>query len=186
MLPKRITKTPDGMKVCGKCQRELPKNNDFFDHASDREDGFRNHCKQCRRERRAVQQVKDTAELLNTLDLAVVRNLAESRPGGSIVPHAAEIYQSVMALMGGVQGFAMHWAGQYIAAKPGSQTRERMLAGMLKLSQALSDANKVTMPAEMLSEQELSAAIAQDELRIRQEERSRIVQGQFTDVSEAG
>jgi hypothetical protein len=79
---------------------------------------------------------------MKTLDMSVMANLADARPGGSTVPHAAEIYQCAMALMGGVQGYAMHYVGNLMAAKPGSQTRERMLTGLMKLGQRSATATR--------------------------------------------
>lgn len=175
-LPKRITNTPPGMKMCGKCRKELPKNRDFFDRDNSKEDGFKSWCKQCRKERHELAQAKHAAELMKQLDMAVVLNLAQAKPGGTCVPHATEIYQSVMAIMGGVQGFAMHWAGTYTAAQPGSQTRERMLGGMLKLSQAVSDSNKVQMPAEMLTDEDLNEEVK------RREERMKVIPAEFTEI----
>lgn len=167
-LPKRITNVPaSGMKVCGHCQKEFPKNKDWFDRDSCKEDGFKNWCKKCRQERRNKQQLVEAASLMQKLDLSVVSNLSNSRPGGTDVPHAAEIYQNVMALFGGVQGFAMHWMGTFISAKPGSQTRERMLTGMQKLSQAVSDSNKVSMPSDLMSDEDLDKVMKEREARMR-------------------
>src|SRR5690606_13712783 len=122
-----------------------------------------------------AKQLKEAAEVLDKLDLATVMQLANAKPGGTAIPHAAEIYQNVMALLGGVQGFAMHYVGNLVAAKPGSQTRERMLTGMVKLSQAVSDQNKVAMPTELMDDEQLAKAIEEREQRLR------IVPAEITD-----
>ena len=173
-----ISERPDvGEKRCGKCQKDFPRTTDFFDKDSSKHGGFRNWCKKCRKEKQEFMQAHAAAELLKKLDLTVISNLADSKPGGSNIPHAAEIYQNVMALMGGAQGFAMHWAGTFIASQPGSQTRERMLAGMQKLSQAVSDSNKVQMPSELMSDADLQAEIE------RREQQMKVVDATVTDAT---
>jgi thiol-disulfide isomerase/thioredoxin len=179
VTPRQIARTPTGLKVCGKCQKELPKSTDFFDRDQGKEDGFKNWCKACRSERRTLAEAQKAAEIMKTLDMSVVANLAEAKPGGSTVPHAAEIYQCAMALMGGVQGFAMHYVGNLMAAKPGSQTRERMLTGLVKLGTAVSDSNKVQMPTELMSDDEFEKEFQ------RREERLRVIPVEPTNAREA-
>lgn len=168
--PKQLAKTPTGTKVCGKCQKELPKNSDFFDKDQSKDDGFKKWCKSCRKERREVADMQQKISLVETLDSAVLKNLVDARPGGSITPHQLEFYQCINALFGGVQGAAMHWMATFVASKPGSQTRERLLGQYAKLMQSCSADSKVSPPAEMMTDEELQAAINRDEERIRRNE----------------
>lgn len=178
MTPRQLAKIPTGMKVCGKCQRELPKNTDFFARDQEKEDGFKSWCKVCRKESRDLAKAKEAAEVLKTLDMGILRNLAEAKPGGTTVPHVAEIYQNVMALLGGVQGFSMHLVANLHAAPPGGQIRQRILHDVLKMGEAVSDSNKVSMPAELMSDDDLETEIK------RREDRMKIVSGKFTEVTD--
>lgn len=166
----RKFRNPDvapGMKICGKCQQELPKNTDHFDRDSSKPSGFKGWCKKCRAERRAMTQAKEAAQMLEKLDLAIVANLAEAKPGGSCIPHQAEVYQNIMALMGGAQGLAMHFVSTYIAAKPGSMTRERMLGQINKMGASLSESAKVSPPTELMSDEEIEARLKESDERLK-------------------
>lgn len=156
----------EGMKFCGRCQREFPANGDFFDADQTKPDGLKGWCKPCRKERRELKKAKQAAELLETLDKAMLANVAASRPGGAAMPHAAELYQDVMAMFGGSRGYAMHLGATFIAAAPGSQTRQRILADVMKLGQNVSDDKKIDMPTELLSDEDLEKRLAENEKRL--------------------
>ena len=168
------------MKCCGKCGYELPKNSDNFDKDSSKSDGFKNWCKKCREEKRKMARLDNAAAVLETLDKSMIAAITTQKPGGTNIPHQAEMYQVLMSMMGGVQGWAMHWLAQYTASAPGSQTRERMLGQMQKMAAAVSDSNKVQMPADLMSDEDLDAEIK------KREERMRVVPAIFTDAKEAG
>jgi hypothetical protein len=156
-------RTPEGMKVCGHCCLEKPANDDHFDVDQSKPDGFRNWCKECRKKKQDMKRLKNAADVIETLDKELLRNLAKSKNGGSNVPHIAQLCEAIVHILGGHQGVAQHWASNMIAAKPGSQTRERMLTGLLKQLAVLSDSNKVSMPAELMSDEDLEAEIARRE-----------------------
>jgi hypothetical protein len=158
------------MKICGHCQKELPKNTDWFDRDQSKEDGFKNWCKACRKERRELARLQEAASIIDTLDKVVVANLANARPGGSDTPHQLEFFQYATMILGGVQGAVQFWAANMIAAKPGSQTRERAMGQYLKLMESCSGDGKVSPPPELMSEEDLKAAIARDEERMRRNE----------------
>jgi hypothetical protein len=153
-------RTPEGMKVCGHCCLEKPANDDHFDHDQSKPDGFRNWCKECRKKKADLKRLKNAADVIETLDKELLRNLAKSKNGGSNVPHIAQLCEAIVHILGGHQGVAQHWASNMIAAKPGSQTRERMLTGLLKQLAVLSDSNKVSMPAELMSDEDIDKELA--------------------------
>jgi hypothetical protein len=156
-------RTPEGMKVCGHCCLEKPANDDHFDVDQSKPDGFRNWCKECRKKKQDMKRLKNAADVIETLDKELLRNLTKSKNGGSNVPHIAQLCEAIVHILGGHQGVAQHWASNMIAAKPGSQTRERMLTGLIKQLAVLSDSNKVSMPAELMSDEDLEAEIARRE-----------------------
>ena len=167
--------TPAGLKCCTRCNHEYPATDEHYDVDNSKPDGFKTHCKKCRNDRLKDMRLERAAGVLETLDKSMMEALTQARPGGSNVPHQAEMYQVLMSMMGGVQGWGMHWMAQYLASAPGSQTRERMLGQMQKMAAAVSDSNKVAMPAEMMSDEDLDI-----ELRKR-EDRMRVIHAEFTD-----
>jgi hypothetical protein len=156
-------RTPEGMKVCGHCCLEKPANDDHFDVDQSKPDGFRNWCKECRKNKNELKRLKAAADVIDTLDKELLRNLSQAKAGGSNVPHIAQICEAITHILGGHQGVAQHWVSNMLAAKPGSQTRERMLTGYIKQIAVLSDSNKVSMPAELMSDEDLEAEIARRE-----------------------
>lgn len=159
-------RTPEGMKVCGHCCEELPANDDFFDKDGSKEDGLRNWCKKCRKNKQEMKRLKNAANVIDAIDKELLKGLTQSKNGGSNVPHLAQLCEAIVQILGGHQGVAQHWASTLLAAKPGSQTRERMLSGLVKMVGALSDSNKVSMPAELMSDDDLNNAIAEREARL--------------------
>jgi hypothetical protein len=153
-------RTPEGMKVCGHCCLEKPANDDHFDVDQSKPDGFRNWCKECRKNKQELKRLKAAADVIDTLDKELLRNLSQAKAGGSNVPHIAQICEAITQILGGHQGIAQHWASTMLAAKPGSQTRERMLGGLLKAITTLSDSNKVSMPAELMSDEDIDKELA--------------------------
>lgn len=163
----KLMRPDPGMKQCGKCGIEKPMNADHFDKDSSKYSGFKTWCKACRAEKKQALKLEGVAAVLQSMDQSVVKSLAESAAGGTNIPHAAEIYQHIMAHLGGVQGFAMHFAGNIIAAQPGGQIRERMLTNLMKLGQAVSDDNKVAMPFELMSTEDLNKELERREGNMR-------------------
>lgn len=171
MARKRYDVPAEGMRFCqGACRRELPASEDFFDRDASKPGGFKLACKKCRKERRELEKLRQASDVLAVLDRSVLANISETRPGGSVTPHQLEFYQILTGLFGGAQGAAMNWMANYIAAPAGSQTRERMLGQYTRLMEACSSDSKVSPPAEMMSDDELNAAIKRDEERMRRNE----------------
>jgi hypothetical protein len=153
------------MKSCGHCCKELPANEDFFDRDQSKPDGLRNWCKECRKNKGEINRLKAAAEVIDALDKSILTNLAQSKSGGSNVPHVAQLCEAYVSILGGVNGVAQHFAGTFLAAKPGSQTRERMLTGLQKMIIVLSDSNKVSMPDDYMSDDDFEKAMAERDAR---------------------
>lgn len=160
-------KTPEGMKVCGHCCLEKPANDDHFDVDRSKNDGFRNWCKECRKNKSELKRLSNAANVIEAIDKELLKGLTQSKNGGSNVPHLAQLCEAYVQILGGHQGVAQHWAATLLAAKPGSQTRERMLTGLQKMIASLSDSNKVSMPVELMSDEEVDKALAEREAKMR-------------------
>jgi hypothetical protein len=161
-------------KRCHRCELEQPL--ERFDRDATKPDGYRSVCKSCRCHIAEAKRLEQAADMLKALDLGLVRALANSKPGGTDVPHLAEIYQSIIHLLGGVQGLAQQYVATYIASKPGSQTRERLLGQVVKMGEVVSDSKKVEMPVELMSDQDLEREIENRAKRLN------IVPGEATEV----
>ena len=153
-------KTPVGMKVCGHCLNEFPANQDYFDRDMSKPDLLRNWCKECRKNKQEMKRLNDAATVIEAMDKELLRGLTQSKNGGSNVPHIAQLCEAIVQILGGHQGVAQHFVATMLAAKPGSQTRERMLSAVIKTITALSDSNKVSMPAELMSDEDLDKELA--------------------------
>lgn len=156
---------PDIKKCRGPCQLERPRAE--FDDDNGKADGKKGWCKECRKERALAKKENQFREVLENMDLSLLESLANARPGGTNLPHHFQVLESITALFGGVQGFAMYWNATFLAAPPGSQTRERMLTKMLGAYQAASDDGKVSKPRELMSKEELEASVQERLKRLR-------------------
>lgn len=166
--PETFGRTPPGLFVCeGRCGRELPQSADFFDRDSGRQSGFKGVCKECRAADRQMAKLDEMSDKLGKLDDLLSTTLEHADVGGTNVPHIAQIYEEAMGLFGGVKGFALHLLGTYIAAKPGGQTRERILSNLMKIGQAISDEGKLSMPVELMSDDDLNAELAKEGIRLK-------------------
>ena len=160
---------PPLTKRCtGKCGKELPIH--AFHVASD---GRRHtHCKACRAlaERKRRKKSKDAR--LDKVEANAVDVFCQvARLGGSNVPHSAELVETIMEYMGGVNGFSNLFLKQYYDSPPGGAHRTRMLETIARLvtnNTALGGAKK---PLSMWSEDEL-----EDELKQRLMETAYIIQ----------
>ena len=144
-------------KLCRRC--DTFKNLSSFDRDADKPDGYKEACKTCRAEANQAQRLREATEVLKSLEKSVISNLANSKPGGPDVPHVAEIYESAINLLGGVHGLTQQLVATYLAAPPGSQTRERILGQLIKIGMVISDSKKVEMPVELMSDQDLEREI---------------------------
>lgn len=163
-------------KSCARCAEELPI--EAFDRDASKPDGYKSHCKKCRAAALESRRLQQAGQVLQELQNGLIRNLAHSKPGGPDLPHIAEVCQSIIHLFGGVDGMAQQFLANYIAAKPGSLTRERMLSNLMKMNAVVSDSKKVEMPVELMSDQDLQAEIEERKKRL-------MVEGECTIVEDA-
>lgn len=144
-------------KHCKRCDefKEIAS----FDRDATKEDGYKAVCKPCRAEVQKAKRLGDSIDVLRQLEKNVITGLANSKPGGTDVPHVAEIYESAIGMLGGVHGLVQQMWATYLAAQPGSQTRERLLGQIIKIGMVISDSKKVEMPVELMSDQDLQREI---------------------------
>lgn len=166
--PETFGREPPGMTACeGRCGRELPQSEDFFDKDSSRASGFRSICKECRAADRQMAKLDEQSKTIAKLDRYLEDAMEDACPGGTNLPHIAEIYQETVSLFGGVRGVALHLVGNFMAAKPGGQVRQRILDSLLRLSESISGEGKLAPPVELMSDEDLDRELEQHKLPFR-------------------
>lgn len=151
------------LKACaGTCGLtcELPQAPDFFDVDQGNPDGFKKVCKQCRKERRQMLKVKSHREKRARVDSLIAKLIDRAQFGGSDVPHIAEVYAKIVALMGGSNGFAMAFLDTYIYAERGGAVRQRLLNQLGNMGTAVTATGAAEIPNELLSPEELDKKIS--------------------------
>lgn len=161
----------NGNKVCPKCGDTLPLAE--FDVDRSKPDGHKSWCKTCRatselekNNQKIVRNQDAMQELFARIDGEALLSLSIAVSGGTNVPHQIQALEEIIALFGGVKGFALHFVATYQAAAPGSATRERMLLKLLTAIQVASEGGGVSKPRELMSDEELEAAAREHALRI--------------------
>lgn len=165
VLRARSGKNPDRKQCRGPCQQELPR--EAFDVDSGKPDGLKSWCKQCRQAKRKHAAGVSLGDFLARVDDRVLASLRGTQPGGTNLPHQVQALEAILALFGGIQGFAMYYTANCLAAPPGSQTRERALSKVIGMIEACSDSGKVSKPRELLTDEELDALIDERAARLR-------------------
>ena len=146
----------DETKPCSKCQEYLPKTASYFDRDNHAADGFRDICKQCRAENKQLEENKEIAERVDRLDEATAKVLDIILSDNyTPLPHVGEVYQSLIGVFGGAQGYAQHFMANYLMAKPGSSTRQKQLDTILRMSMKATELGAAKKPLEMMTEEEL-------------------------------
>lgn len=148
-------------QVCRRCDRRKPLNSDYFDRDMDKESGFRTVCKQCRKEIREGEEEPPTLSLQDSSDLND-RNVLEavkelSRVGGdpNNLPHIATVLENLMRAFGGIEGFSRHVALNYLASRPGSMARNKILQSIMSMAVKVSESGATKPPLDLMDEADL-------------------------------
>lgn len=143
---------PKGLKWCTNCGQQKPL--DQFHKDAARVDGHRDHCTDCRRELRREESIKGT--VLEDMEDQAMETLGQlSGRGGSVVPHATEALESVLRPFGGMEGYGKWLFATFLAARPGSAVRERLLTKILDLIQYVSAAGDSEQPINEMEDGDL-------------------------------
>jgi hypothetical protein len=165
------------MKACVKCKQSLPETS--FHSASDGR--LHPQCKKCRSDYERKRRKKKKNERLDAIEQDAVDIFCRTaRVGGSNIPHSAELVETILEYMGGVQGFSNLFMKQYYDSPPGGAHRTKMLETMVRLVSANTAMGGAKKPLTMWSEDEL-----EDELRQRLMETALTLKALPVEVSEA-
>lgn len=169
---------------CTACGKLKPLTVEFWNRDDTKSEGFREMCKVCRAKRRRDSQSKQALtegeQALSVVDrdAAILLNtIIESKQGlpTSTLPHIATMFEKLMEVFGGAEGFAQHFMHNFLMAAPGSQQRQRMMDSMMRLGIKTTEAGSAKIPLELLSEDDLEREIAK-----RMESRKQLIDGRVT------
>lgn len=126
-----------GMKFCTNCgdKKELSQ----FHRDKTRPDGYKDHCAKCRIELSNQLAIASAAPLREMEEQGYAALSAMQHSGGSYNPHISEALEEVLAPFGGMKGFSKWYFANFLAAKPGSAVRERMLLRIADMIDKVTD-----------------------------------------------
>lgn len=166
-------------RICDTCNNEMPVRDGtkiIFAKDRSRPSGYESTCCYCKKVKTKI--VRDSIESnqakIDKLHLDVLkkkrREYAEKltkdafQPGG--VPNIAEVMETMLGYFGGIEMLGLQQAALFLSAKPGSTTRQRVLAMMNNTSTKVSQLGYAKKPLHMLSDEELEQAIAESRKRL--------------------
>lgn len=160
----------DNVQQCRICEETKPLTSDYWHKDSYSSNGFQNACKICRSQEKVFEKDRQTKEVLKKLDKTIVDALVGSRGvKASKLPSSSDVYEQIMKAFGGPANFAQHLAATFVAAKPGSAIREKILRGIVTLSCKVTADGMADRPVDRMTDEE----IRENLLKIfRNEERS--------------
>ena len=147
-------------KTCGSCSQEMPVSE--FEKKPRSPDGLASVCKHCGKlKKKAVNEhVRRTAKEIDRVMLDAVGRLAREAPeSDGDVPNIGETMECVVQAFGGPQGIALQMAATYLIAEPGSATRQRILADLLRNNAKATELGYGKTPVEMLTDEALDKFI---------------------------
>ena len=156
-------------KCCSACRDVFPLTESHFHRDSHSPDGFRDECIQCRAEKRKKKDDEAIDERLKMLDKAALNMLGHvAVKDYSKLPHIGEVFECLMRVFGGAQGYAEHFLGTYLTAGPGSQQRVKLLNVMAMMANQVTQSGAAKVPKEYLSDEDIDREIKEGFLRIAQ------------------
>jgi hypothetical protein len=162
-----IVDTPEGFFECVKCCRELPHTAQYFDRDEDKPSGLKNTCKECRAHERMAKETAEAQKVVKKLDKLSIELIEKASHKDMVnVPHVATMLEELMAVYGGAEGFAKQYMANYLATRPGSQIRARMLDGILNLTKEVTRSGSADLPLDRLEDSEVDGVVDSIERRL--------------------
>jgi hypothetical protein len=153
--PKDTSDVPDTAQACVRCSHVRPLTEDWWDRDAEKATGFKTTCKGCRKEQRMMKRQHNLRHISKKQGTTVGKALAQMDDGGSNCPHSAELMEKVVSLLGGVNGFAKILVAELFSAPPGSQMRQRALAGLLKLTTDVTASGAAKVPKHLMDDEDI-------------------------------
>lgn len=144
-------------KWCTNCGKQKAIGD--FDKDRTRPDGYKDTCKSCRADLRKRQQIAEEDPEIEKMEMDARDVLSTLTEGGSITPKSEELVESLMKPWGGSDGFAKYMFSTYLAAKPGSPTRERILSRIMDAVERHNTREQSTGSLEDMDTQSVNAVL---------------------------
>lgn len=153
-------------RTCSICGNEYPLDKEHFRwRVQDGKGYFTGECRACisKEKKKAALRAKSRQKAaLDKIEAAGVDLFcASTLPGGSNIPHTAELVERVFQYFGGVGGFSSVLVKQYFDSPPGGTARNRLLETMCRLVTKNVDSGGAKKPLQLWSEEELEQELAQ-------------------------
>lgn len=154
------------LQRCVVCEREYALTNRYWHLDSNTDTGFKTICKECRKTVNNEELAKDVQRMVTDIDagaLALLNSMirSDARTRSSRIPHANELYEALMGAFGGTLGFAHHCMANYLASKPGSTVRSRMITQIINLGLECTKAGATSKAVSELTDEELEKEMAE-------------------------
>jgi hypothetical protein len=153
-------------KWCTNCGKQ--KSIGEFDRDRTKTDGHKDTCKPCRADLRKLERINEEDPEIDKMEQDARDVLATLTDGGSITPKSEEFVESIMKPWGGSDGFAKYMFSTYLAAKPGSPTRERILSRIMDVVERHNNREQQSGSLEDMDTQSVNAVLIEAMKRFQQ------------------
>lgn len=170
----------EGVKSCSTCERPFPLHPHFWHRDPSSDDGFRNECKVCRKQKTDAGKEEDEQkdELVSAkkdFDKRFLKFVEEipTVPEVDAVPHSTLLYERMVHYFGGADGIARHLSMVYLSGSPA--IRSRILGLIVNLGVQASEDGHARLPVELLDTADLEREL---------QKRLTVIQPKITDPEE--
>lgn len=158
---------------CKRCSRKLPLTTEYWQLDATKKLGFCKPCKECRSKYErdtdtgammiAGYTVEEAEEKLNAMNRKFCEFILKvpEDPWKGTLDGAEEVYHQILRYAGGPDGIAKMLMAQYIASKPGSMVRQKVLNEIIALSKKVTEMHLTETPLDKMSDDELQAKLKQ-------------------------
>lgn len=151
---------------CNGCKAYKPLTPEHFHRNRSKQSGFHDYCRECRsqkKEERAQERdsVMAVVQELEQADLKMLQRIANSPDPvePTTLPHVSTVLEHVMTMFGGSEGYARCVMAEFLASKPGSTQRQKLLDMVLRLTSKVTDSGAARVPLKHLSDEDLNREI---------------------------
>lgn len=149
------------------------------------------HCVAKRRSRKKAEENERRKSVMQKTEEQILDTFCkEAKRGGSKIPHSAELLESCMDLVGGVNGLSALLMKQLFESKPGGAMRSKALEMLTRLVQTNTEVGGNVKALELWREEELEEALeiklkeAAQDFQLSEKDISNRLEGAFNDDEE--
>lgn len=176
-------------RICKVCFDEKPTTREFYGYNRKAPDKCMKVCKEC--EERDRKRLEDTAlaarvEIVDDAAMKVIKSVAKSKNPARI-PHIADIFERIMNICGGAEGYAQKLMDDYEAAEEGSIQRTQLHKLITTYAMKTTEVGAAEKPIDALEDDEIESKIEElTNKQLRLLSRSGRVREVEGDIADAG